>query len=201
MSQEVVRLRNVISGEHRDVVANSDEYVDLINEVYDHQGSARPKWEITGEHHTRRVDEGDVQEEDLGYAFKPIPGAQVGIDEIGPERHPERALTEAEVEAGIESWEHKTSSLGFRPAQPARDVELIDEVPAEERNERGRETVGTGGSKKGNGNGGRSGGRKASGGGSGASGSGGSTASSGSAGSASGSGSPSGTSGSGGGNA
>src|SRR5436305_2524280 len=106
----IVRLRNVTTGEIKDVESQSDEYAELINEIYDHDGSARPKWENTGEHHVRRMEDGDVNEPDLGYAHKPV-GQPVVLHEgdLGPEKHPERALTEAEVEAGIESWEDKIS--------------------------------------------------------------------------------------------
>lgn len=142
------KLRNVTTGEIRDVETNSDEYRDLLNEVYDHDGSARPKWEITGQHHQRRLDDDDIGEEDFGYKHKPIPGAVATFDEIGPEQHPERALTEGEVEAGISSHEEKLDSLGIEVRGHLHDAEPLDRTPVEDRVERGREQAGTQGSSK-----------------------------------------------------
>lgn len=144
----VERLRNVMTGEIRDAETNSDEYQDLLNEVYDHEGSARPKWEITGQHHARRLDEGDISEEDFGYEHKPIPGALVDVSEVGPELYPERALTQGEVDAGVGSYEEKLEGLPSLtknlPANPAlRDAEPLEKSSPEDRAERGRELAGS----------------------------------------------------------
>lgn len=143
----VERMRNVMTGEIRDVETNSDEYGDLINEVYDHEGSARPKWEITGQHHARRVDNDEIQDEDLGYAHKPIPGAEVGLEGVGPEPHPERAITDAELESGIKSYEQKMeeNSVQSSPTTNAalRGAESLEKSKPEERREKGREAAGS----------------------------------------------------------
>lgn len=143
----IERLRNVMTGEVRDVETNSDEYVDLINEVYDHDGSARPKWEITGQHHVRRMDADEIQEEDFGYEHKPIPGATVGVEDLRPEPHPERALTEAEVENGIEKFEDKEKALNFQRRsntnQALEGAEPLERSDPSERIEKGRELAGS----------------------------------------------------------
>lgn len=142
-------LRNVVDGSVREVETNSDEYVDLLNEMYDHEGSARPKWEITGRHHVQRLDAEDVGEADFGYANKPIGVTVANFDEIGPELHPERALTPAEVEAGIESHEQKMESINAAISSmnaightADRPVEHIEKPDPAERAEAGRAAVG-----------------------------------------------------------
>lgn len=187
------RLRNVKTGEIRDIETNSDEYADLINEVYDHDGSARPKWEITGQHHARRIDDGYIGETDLGYQHKPLPGAEVDVSEVGPELHPERAITDAEKEMGIESWEQKMEdhNLVLPEGTNRPGVEPLDRTPADKRVDEGLKAAGSTSSKNKRGGNGRSSGSGSS---SGSSGSGSGSGSKATAGS--GSGSPSGSGGS-----
>lgn len=146
------RLRNVKTGEVRDAETNSDEYIELINEVYDHDGSARPKWEITGTHHVRRMDDEEHQVEDFGYEHKPVPGAEVDISQVGPEQHPERALTPGEIESGIESYEQKMEGL-VSAESVAGNAALANAEPLEksdpaDRAEKGAELAGSEGGKK-----------------------------------------------------
>lgn len=150
MAQE--HLRNVKTGETIVVETNSEEYTKLINEVYDHEGSARPKYEITGQHHVQRLDSGDIAEEDHGYEHKPIPGGEVDISEVGPEKNPHHALTEAEVEMGITSREQKEQELGLVTSQ-GKEVEPLEKSAESDREARGQEAAGSkrGRSRSGNG--------------------------------------------------
>jgi hypothetical protein len=137
-------LRNVVTGEHKQVETNSDEYFELINERYDHDGSARPTWEITGAHHTARVDSGEVQHADMGEQYKPVPGAVMGVDvgDLGPEPHPEQALTEGEVESGITSWDQKQKELAHVVEDTSADAKL-ERVAPDKRVEEGTEAAGS----------------------------------------------------------
>lgn len=134
-------MRNVKTGEIVDADTSSAEYRDMINQVYDHDGTAKPMWEITGEHHADRIDEGDINEQDIGEQFKPIPGMKTSIKEVGPEKYPHRALTEAEVESGITSWAQKAKDLGFDVS--ADDAEALERASSEERSARGRKAAGS----------------------------------------------------------
>lgn len=155
MSLEI--LRNVVDGSMRDVETNSDEYVELINERYDHDGSARPKWEITGRHHTQRLDDDNaVGEADFGYAHKPVAAVVADLEDIKPEEHPERALTPGEVDSGVESWESKMESINASQASSAtightadRPVEPLEKTEPADRQAAGVAAAGRSGNGKG----------------------------------------------------
>lgn len=147
MSVEI--LRNVKDGSTREVETNSDEYVELINEMYDHEGSARPKWEITGRHHMQRLDDGAAQEADYGYEDKPIPAVVANLEEIGPEQHPERQPTPGEVDSGWEGHDAKMASINAGLASmnavghvADRPVEPLEKTAPEDRLESGESKVG-----------------------------------------------------------
>ncbi len=136
------QLRNVLTGEVTEVETTSDEYLELINEMYDHDGSARPLYEITGQHHTRRMDAGDVADTDLGEQFTPVaPTAAIRPEDVGPDPHPEQALTVAEREAGIESWDQKAKELDH--FVPTVDVAPLNRVEPEKRREQGQKSAGS----------------------------------------------------------
>lgn len=147
-------LRNVMDGSVREVETNSDEYVDLINERYDHEGSARPKWEITGLHHTQRLDNDGAVEEDFGYSHKPLAPLVANLDDIKPEQHPERALTPGEVDSGVESWEAKMESINASQAESGvightadHPAEPLPSTPVADRQEAGVAAAGRSGNK------------------------------------------------------
>jgi hypothetical protein len=102
---EVVTMRNVRTGELRPAIAESEEFLALKQEVYDHDGSSRPLWEQTGEHHARRVvenaDDGALREPDAGYDHKPFGDVVTDTSDVQPEPDPHLALTQGEVESGL----------------------------------------------------------------------------------------------------
>jgi hypothetical protein len=122
----IAYLRNVQTGEIREVEQDSDEMRELQEEVYDHgDGRAYPRWEQTGDHAVRRIDEGNVHvDPDLGYEDKVLANPAVSGEGLQADPHPERSLTQAEVEAGIESHEEKLRNLGHHV--PGDDAEKIE---------------------------------------------------------------------------
>lgn len=143
-------LRNVVDGSVQEIDTNSDEYAELINEMYDHDGSARPKYELTGQHHVRKLDEGNIDETDFGYAHKPVSAVVAGLEDLRPNRQP--SLTQAEVEMGITSHDDKMSSIqashsphGTLGHTADRPVESLERSPVEDRLESGREAAGRSG--------------------------------------------------------
>lgn len=101
----LVVMRNVRTGEHRQVEAEGEEFLVMKEEIYDHGGAPKPLWEQQGEATARRVltdaEEGALQEEDLGYDHKPLAAVAADVSEVGPDPAPHTALTPAEVEAGL----------------------------------------------------------------------------------------------------
>jgi hypothetical protein len=140
-------MRNVQTGEIREVELDSDEMRDLQAEVYDHgDGRAFPSWEQTGDHAVRRIDSGNVNvEADLGYEDKPNISLATPRDvgHLAPDPAPHETLTAAEVEAGVGSFEEKLRNNGLTPNEDRGDNA--------ERVARGRERVG----RQGGGGGGR----------------------------------------------
>lgn len=122
----IAYLRNVQTGEVREVEQDSDEMRELQAEVYDHgDGRAYPRWEQTGDHHVRRLDEGDVQvDADLGYEDKTLHEPALSGEGLQADPHPEHSLTLAEVEAGVGSHEDKLRNNGHHI--PGDDAEKID---------------------------------------------------------------------------
>jgi hypothetical protein len=107
-------LRNVQTGEIKEVERDTDEFRELIKEVYDHNGSSRPRWEQQGDHYVRRVESGDVDvNADLGYEDTPTGVLTADVEGLVADPHPERELTAAEREAGITSYEEKLEDLGI----------------------------------------------------------------------------------------
>lgn len=107
-------MRNVQTGEVTEVQQDSDAFVDMQAERYSHDGSERPLYEQTGGHAVRRIDSGDVDiPNDLGYQYTPTVDLTARGPVISPDPHPERQLTTAEREAGIESHEEKMEDLGI----------------------------------------------------------------------------------------
>jgi hypothetical protein len=120
----IAYMRNVQTGEVREVERDSDEMRELQQEVYDHEGSARPRWEQTGDHHVRRMDEGKVNvDPDLGYEDK-LDNNVRDLEGLQADPHPERSLTEAEKEAGVGSFEEKLANNGHEV--PEGNAEKIE---------------------------------------------------------------------------
>jgi hypothetical protein len=131
----IAYMRNVQTGEIKEVIRDSDEMRSLQAEVYEQEpGRAYPKWEQTGDHHVRRMDEGDVHvPADFGYEDSDVGNVKIDPETeraLAPNPHPERELTQGERDSGIESWEEKVG--GF-----VRDVST-----GQESLERGLERVG-----------------------------------------------------------
>ncbi len=119
-----VFLRNVKTGEITEHEADSLETRELTSARYETpDGQTFPLYEQQGDHRVRRIDSGEVREDDLGADFK-VPGTTLQA-ELGPETHPERQLTEAEKESGLESWEQKSEQLGF--ARSKADQRKLDQ--------------------------------------------------------------------------
>lgn len=122
----IVYLRNVQTGEIREVERDSDEMREILTEVYDTgDGRAYPRWEQTGDHAVRRIDSGDVDvPADLGYEDKPLADLTTDTEGLQADPHPERSLTEAEKESGITSYEQKLEDLGA--SRTEGDAEKIE---------------------------------------------------------------------------
>lgn len=121
----IAYMRNVRTGEIREVELDTDEMRDLQAEVYDHgDGRAYPLWEQTGDHAVRRVDSGNVDVgADLGYDDKPNVSLATPRDvaHLAPDPAPHETLTAAEVEAGVGSFEEKLRNNGLTPAEERGD--------------------------------------------------------------------------------
>jgi hypothetical protein len=110
----IAYMRNVRTGEIKGVQLDSDEFDELKEEVYDKgDGRGYPAWEQTGKHFVNRVESGDVNRTDLGDDFTPVEDVTARGPVIGPDPHPERTLTAAEVEAGITDHQSKLDDLGI----------------------------------------------------------------------------------------
>lgn len=122
----IAYMRNVQTGEVKEVELDSDEMRELQAEVYDHgDGRAYPSWEQTGDHAVRRVDSGDVNvDADLGYEDKTVGTPNMSTEGLQADPHPERTLTQAEQEAGVGSFEEKLRNNGHQV--PTRDAEAVD---------------------------------------------------------------------------
>jgi hypothetical protein len=118
---ELVTMRNARTGELRPVVAESEEYLELLDARYDHSGTTKPEWEQTGEHHARRLvsgaEEGALEEAQLGYDHKPREDVVNNVSGVGPDPAPELALTPGEIENGLETLEQKQEQLAQQSNQ------------------------------------------------------------------------------------
>lgn len=98
-------LRNKMSGEIRDVEADSPEFEDLKKEV---TPGGLSMWEQTNIAHASAVKEraahGELLEEDLGHEDQDklrYAALQLDLEGVAPESNPHLALTPGEIEAGL----------------------------------------------------------------------------------------------------
>lgn len=114
------RMRNTRTGEVRDVEVPSPEAAALDNEVLDDgKGRMVAAWETIGRGPSRATDK-SIHANDLS--------------KVTPDKHPERSLSEAEVAAGLTSWEEKQAQLKrkssqttVKPPVQGRDEELKED--------------------------------------------------------------------------
>lgn len=160
----VVRIKNKMTSEVRDVDLESQEWEELRVEV---TPSGFPKWEQVAHHQANalldRAEDGELLAEDLGEeaAAELLAARRHDGNIIGPERYPEQAITEAEREAGIESWEQKKQQLAEHGPQDPNKVRKVlteaaetvaDSSPRKRRGSRSsgsRSSSGSGGSSSG----------------------------------------------------
>lgn len=117
----IVRLRNVTTGELRDVAEDSEEYEALTAAVYAYKDESRPRWVPAGR--ALQADEGI--DTTLQVSF--------GITGLPP-------LTEGEFVAGIKTPEQKARELGLLPPEDEAEEEEEEEEDDEEEEEEEDET-------------------------------------------------------------
>lgn len=99
----MLRMKNSQTGEVRDVERDSPEHLALLDEVSSGGDAA---WNEVGETPSRFASDSDIKAND--------------ISNVRTEEEPWKALSPAEIEAGITSWEQKAAELGIGPAKGSR---------------------------------------------------------------------------------
>lgn len=139
-----VYMRNKVTGEIKDVEADSSEFRELVAAV---TAQGLPAWEQTSYAHADGVKErakyGELNEEDLGteaqdeLRFKAL---ELAAEGVAPEQNPHLQLTPGEIEAGL-TPEQKQKDLeaqyseGLVAARAGVFADSADNI-AEEREER-----------------------------------------------------------------